>query len=209
MKTIKVTVTTDDGKDNSATNAIVEQDRGAGYIRMSSQSLTTNKDKEIEFKLRQGQRLVIEAYQPQAVVYDRDQGAAYAPASQASSDGTLDDARQRGDQNAESRKVLDQKVEAEDAQRKMLREQGAKPGEKPAFGRTSPNEEPLPDSVRVPAQSRSEQDAKAGIPPNQPRPAPASPVRPGVNAPINTPTPTTGPTTTVITPPPSKPPEKK
>jgi hypothetical protein len=86
MKTITVKVTTDDGKDDSNTSMTVEKDRGAGYVRIDSKDYTTNRDKAVEFKLRQGERLVIEAYQPEAVAYDRDQGAAFKTANQENPD---------------------------------------------------------------------------------------------------------------------------
>lgn len=82
MKIITVNVKTEDGKDNSNTSIVIEKDRGAGYVRIDGKDFVTNKDKEQSFRLRQGERLVIEAYAPEAVAYDRAQGAAYKTANQ-------------------------------------------------------------------------------------------------------------------------------
>jgi hypothetical protein len=88
MKIVTVKVTTEDGKDNSNTSMVIERDRGTGYVRIDGRDVVTNKDKEQTFRLRHGERLVIEAYQADAVEYDRDQGAAYKTSNQR--EGKLD-----------------------------------------------------------------------------------------------------------------------
>lgn len=75
-KIVTVTVTTPDGKEQGATSAIVETDRGAGFMRTDGRDVVTNRDKEVQFELAPGQRLVIEGWPQQEVVMDREQGAA-------------------------------------------------------------------------------------------------------------------------------------
>jgi hypothetical protein len=104
MKTIVVNITTEDKdqRDNSTTVAIVEVDRGAGWVRLDSKDIVTNKDKDVEFVLKQGERLVLEAFAPETAAYSRDQAAAYTPSTQVS-DSEIDDSK-KGEQNAEEKK---------------------------------------------------------------------------------------------------------
>ena len=156
MKSITVKVTTEDGKDNSATSVIVETNRGAGYLRTDGRDIVTNKDKEVTFNLRQGQRLVIEAYTPDAVVYDRTQGAAYKPSEQESIDGTLDEAKLRT--SSEDAKKLAQ----ETSRLKAAGIENPSTGvPKPAYDKPRADEDPIPGSVRTPAHSQGGKDAKS------------------------------------------------
>lgn len=134
MKQITVKVTSSNKDDNSATHAIIEVDRGAGHVRVDARDIITNKDEEV-FNLRHGQRIVIEAYEPQDVAYDRDQGAAYKVDAQKSSDGSLDKA----------------KTNTEVSPEKAIEQKG--PAVKP-----TPSEDPLPGTIKTPAQSETEKN---------------------------------------------------
>lgn len=110
---VKVSVSTRDGKDNRAVPTYVEIDRGAGPIRVSGRDMIANKGEET-FELRPGERLVIEGYTPDAIAFDRDQAAAFNPATQKSNEGKIDAP----------------KLEAKDEKKnEQTSASGAKPGE--------------------------------------------------------------------------------
>jgi hypothetical protein len=156
MKTVTVKVTTDDGRDNSNTSIIVERDRGAGYVRMDSKDYVTNKDKAMEFKLRQGERLVVEAYAPEAVAYDRDQGVAYKTASQKDPnklDSPLD----------KSTKIEDE-IKKQEHDRLAAASAPVKPSEPPRTTLENPAPEPVASSQIV-----GKDDDKKPTPSNMPK----------------------------------------
>lgn len=86
---VTVKVTTADGKDNRAAPAFIEVDRGAGPVRESGRDIVVNKGEE-RFELLPGHRLVIEGFTPEAIVYDREQGAAIRPDQQKNDSGKAD-----------------------------------------------------------------------------------------------------------------------
>lgn len=89
IRKVVVKVTTKDGKDDGAVPTYVEVDRGAGYIRVSGRDLVANKD-EASFELRPGERLVVEGFTEEAVAFDREQAAAFNPATQRNAEGKTD-----------------------------------------------------------------------------------------------------------------------
>lgn len=95
VRRVTVKVTTADGKDNRVAPAFVEIDRGAGPVRESGADIVVNKG-EMTFDLHPGQRLVIEGYTPEAIVYDREQAAAIRPDQQKNDEGKADPAQPSG-----------------------------------------------------------------------------------------------------------------
>lgn len=181
MKTITVKVTTDDGKDNSNTSVIVEKDRGAGYIRMDSRDIVTNKDKAQEFKLRQGERLVIEAYPPEAVAYDRDQFVAYKTENQ--EDPNKVDSPKRMETSEEKQKNQQERARLDKV------EPGARPSTPPRTTLENPAPEPIAGTVAF-----GEKNAAASKQIQPPGVSPAAAGQP--KNPTSAPTPTSSPAST-------------
>lgn len=79
MKTISVKVA---GAEDDASSTMVMHERrvGTAWHRVGGRDVVTNKDKDaIDFQLRPGDRLVVEAYPnaaPERAVFDRDQATA-------------------------------------------------------------------------------------------------------------------------------------
>lgn len=90
VRKVSVKVTTRDGKDEGAVPTYIEVDRGAGHVRVSGRDIVANKDGEVNFELKPGERLVIEGYTEEAIAFDREQAAAYNPATQKNSEGKID-----------------------------------------------------------------------------------------------------------------------
>lgn len=82
MKSVKVEVTTPDGRDTTAAGVYLEENRGSGgWHRVDGKDAVTNKG-PVTLTVRPNQRIIIDAYPTPEMVYDRDQGAAVNPNTQ-------------------------------------------------------------------------------------------------------------------------------
>lgn len=119
VRRVTIKVETQDKKDQRAVPVTTEVDRGAGQVRVGGEDVVCN-GPERSFDLHPGERLVIDGFTPEAIQYDRDQAAAYSPATQKGAQ--LDQPSP-----AEQRK-LDEANKAQ-AAREQTSQTGAKPSE--------------------------------------------------------------------------------
>lgn len=140
MRTVKVTISSDDKRDQKAVPAFIERDRGAGFVREGGGDMVVNMGERV-FQLDAGQRLVIDSTNVSGdVAYDRDQHAAYKVPDQraetgidaaVSKDTTLDKiAQQEHDQVVAAAKRTNDpqlKAQAEKGPAKSSEAQGAPP----------------------------------------------------------------------------------
>lgn len=91
------------------------------WLRIESRDLVAG-DKEQEFTLQKGQRLVIGDNSQEELVYDPDQKAAVRPSQQENEEGRADKAAEASE---EQKKLAAQKQEQEEARKKAEAERGA------------------------------------------------------------------------------------
>lgn len=140
MKTIKITVTSNDKDDKTGVSYHVEQPGvSGGWNRVDGADGVTNMGETV-LNVRPGQRVVIEAYPQPEAVYDRAQGAAVNPNSQKNKFGVADEA------------TRDTRLTSAQDQEKSRLAAAAEQQGRPA-SRVSPN--PDPETSNQAAESKS------------------------------------------------------
>lgn len=181
MKRITVKIESDKKDDNQAVPISVEEDRGAGWIRVDGRDFVTNKDGEAAFVLKFNQRLVIDTYTAAEVETNRDQFAAFQPQRQMNPDGLLDsplhpdnlkevEALNKWNEDAEKARREGKNpppaLKIESAQRAQLEQPPKRPSEPtinqgtqkaPAAAASKPSSTPTPQPTRNPAPSTAPQ----------------------------------------------------